>query len=144
MKSHKLIILSLVIFSFFYSCSTTDYEYDSVYIYKNESTSSVTVKSSYKKYSNNGLIDRDSIFVIPINGEHKLTFYTEGGFLPPFYWGDYPRLSDSIIVSNGSKDVIYRFKDNAAIYDIEESYELVTLKKYVRIYQYKFTDSDFE
>ena len=87
MIMRKILIISITAFTaaLFIGCSDSDYSYTSNYIYKNDSSRDITMKSY--NYANGDLLeDANYTFVIPAGKAHTLRFDTEGGFPYPFMW----------------------------------------------------------
>ena len=103
MIMRKILIISITAFTaaLFIGCSDSDYSYTSNYIYKNDSSRDITMKSY--NYANGDLLeDANYTFVIPAGKAHTLRFDTEGGFPYPFMWTS-PTGADYIVISNGEK-----------------------------------------
>ena len=133
----KLLLISVLIIYTFTGCFT-EYVYVSTYIYKNQTSSSITVKVHY--------VSKDSIFVISPQESYELEFYYDGAsYPPPFLFAGFD-INDSIVVSNGDKQFVHkRFPLNPETNNLyqEETYTFVNEKKRHRTYEYIFTDDDF-
>ena len=75
MIMRKILIISITAFTaaLFIGCSDSDYSYTSNYIYKNDSSRDITMKSY--NYANGDLLeDANYTFVIPAGKAHTLRF----------------------------------------------------------------------
>lgn len=144
----KLLILSaaISILLTFAGCSDSDDSYTSNYIYKNDSSQDITIKS-YNYVNGDFLEDTNYSFVIPVGKTHTLHFDTEGGFPYPFMWRS-PTGADYIVVSNGEKQFTNtrHSPDGEDKLFMQETYEITSngKKKRELTCQYVFTDKDFE
>ncbi len=138
MMKKLLLIPVLIIFAF--SGCITEYVYLSTYVYKNQTSYSITVKA------HSCFLEKDSVFIIPPSESHMLEFMVDGSHYSPPFWGDYISISDYIVVSNGEKQFIHKFyppdPETNNLYQ-EETYKLVKERKRHRTYEYIFTDDDF-
>ena len=125
-------------------CQTNDYVYGAYYIYRNESSRTVTVES-YSSINMEGVLTHplDSKFVLPIGGEHTLLYSTEGGYINPLCWYGNPMGYDSTIISNGIRQVVQRQWERDPLY-FQENYEVVSEGRLTKTFRFVFTDDFFE
>lgn len=123
----------------------TLYEYviTAYYVYANRTSSDITVKSYSPK--DDGSHGKDSIFVIPKGGDHKIRFYGIAGVPQPLNFGGGEL--DSTIVTNGEKQIIFRYRDgeykeSGKLY-FSAHYEKIEDAKTQKTFRYAFTDADF-
>ena len=125
-------------------CQTNDYVYGAYYIYRNESSRTVTVES-FSPIKRNGMLvpGRDSTFVLPIGGEHTLLYSAEGGYVNPLCLYNNPWGYDSTIISNGIRQVVQRQWERDPLY-FQENYEVVSEGRLTKTFRFVFTDDFFE
>ena len=136
----KLLFLTVVLPTTLSMCNIGDYDYvyTANYIYRNNTSWNLTVNSYFDFFP-----QRDSVFFIPQGDNFMLTFAFEANSVPePFCWRGHPGYMDSTIVSNGVKQIIYRYRNKDKLY-VKEDYTLIEEAKRRGTYQYTFTDEDF-
>ena len=123
----------------------TEYVYTSTCVYKNQTDESICF--TWHSHDARHSLTEDTVFIIPPQGSHALKFWAEGHYPLPFC-GDHmsPNPGDSIVVSNGEKQVIHKFyppdPETNNLYQIK-TYTLVQKTKRHITFEYIFTDTDF-
>lgn len=146
MKTRIYLCLKMIVpisfIALIWSCKV-EHSYTVTYIYENNTNSSVTVKSYCAEYTSEGLLTKDSIFVIDPHNNHTIVRTSESFFREPFDWFSNPGLLDSTIVEKDGIEIIHRRKDNDKLYDWNK-YELIRSENYVRKYRFVFDEGFFD
>jgi hypothetical protein len=111
------------------------------YIYQNKSSYDILVKS-YSPFMRGVevLPGKDSLFTISKDAQIKVTCWRS-----PLNWHNHFTFDkDSVIVSNGNKEVINRKWENDPLY-LTTSYKVLSVgKRNNKVYEFTFTDEFFE
>jgi hypothetical protein len=116
----------------------TEYGHTVHYIYVNESSSEITVRSVIPMEHKG---DIEYKFTLPLSNRHTMTIFSEGYARP--FWNALGSNEDYVVVSNGSKTVTQRFANGDELY-FGENYTLISENNRVKTMQYVFTDEFFE
>jgi hypothetical protein len=129
------------------ACRDVDYVYYTTYVYKNNSSKSITI-DSHRFLIRNGEIksEKDSLFVIPAGSQCAiLSRYGDENLMMPFDWFSAYQLSgdDYSVVSNGEISVTQKRSRGDEIYDLK-SYFIRDESEHSIQFEYIFTDHFFE
>lgn len=132
------ILASIMFFAFVFTGCNVDYNYSARYVYVNSTDKDIKIES-YLYYIEDG---PDSTFVIAPGKSHALSFMNEGSFLDPFVWQTGGN-SGIVVCSNGEKQFTDIKREGGKLF-LKSSYKVTKKRKRYHIYQYTFTDADFE
>ncbi len=112
-----------------------DYSYLVHYVYVNESSSEITVRSVIPMEK---IDDIEHTFTLPVNDRCTISLHSD--YYPrPFCCGSQ---KDYLTVSNGTKTVTQRYRYLDELY-VEDNYTLISEEHRVKTMQYVFTDKFF-
>lgn len=135
----RILFFALATGAMIVGCSTDyDYIYHISYAYVNKCSTEITVHHT-NKYDTMSL---DSIFVIPVNGQHILSF-SGFGYPRPFLWAnDLSRVQEFVTVSNGEK-IINQIAADGELFDMD-NYTFVKEENRHKTVEFVFTDAFFD